>query len=54
VAKVLLQKAQDDVERWWRVYSDRAAMAGRAESPNIAPPEKEGAVAPLGAGGGDK
>jgi pyruvate-ferredoxin/flavodoxin oxidoreductase len=54
VAKVLLQKAQDDVERWWRVYSDRAAMAGRAESPNIAPPEKEGAVAPLGAAGGNK
>jgi pyruvate-ferredoxin/flavodoxin oxidoreductase len=48
-AKQLLKEAQDDVERTWRVYSGRAAMAGRSESPNIAPPEKEGAVAPLGA-----
>jgi len=54
VAKVLLQKAQDDVERWWRIYSDRAAMAGRSASPHIAPPEKEGAVTPLGAAGGNK
>jgi pyruvate-ferredoxin/flavodoxin oxidoreductase len=51
VAKVLLQKAQDDVERWWRVYAGRAAMAGRSGSPNIAPPEKEGNVAPLGSQG---
>jgi len=48
-AKQLLKEAQDDVERTWRVYSGRAAMAGRSETPNIAPPEKEGAVAPLGA-----
>ncbi len=51
VAKQLLQEAQDDVERAWRVYSGRAAMPGRAASPNIAPPEQEGKVAPLGAGG---
>ena len=36
----LLEEAQDDVERQWRVYSARAAMSGRSESPNIAPPEK--------------
>ena len=50
VAKKLLLEAQDDVEREWRVYSGRAAMPGRAASPNIAPPEPEGKVAPLGAG----
>ena len=50
VAKHLLQEAQDDVERTWRVYSGRAAMAGRSETPHIAPPEKEGEVAPLGCG----
>jgi pyruvate-ferredoxin/flavodoxin oxidoreductase len=48
VAKKLLQEAQDDVERSWRVYSGRAAMPGRAASPGIAPPEPEGKVAPLG------
>ena len=36
VAKELLQEAQDDVKREWRVYSGRAAMAGRSASPNIA------------------
>jgi pyruvate-ferredoxin/flavodoxin oxidoreductase len=51
VAKKLLQEAQDDVEREWRVYSARAAMPGRSESPHIAPPEPEGQIAPLGAGG---
>ncbi len=44
-AKELLRKAQDDVERQWRVYSARAAMPGRGETPHIAPPEKEEAVA---------
>jgi pyruvate-ferredoxin/flavodoxin oxidoreductase len=48
VAKVLLREAQDDVERNWRVYSARAAMPGRGETPNIAPPEKEGDVVALG------
>jgi pyruvate-ferredoxin/flavodoxin oxidoreductase len=50
VAKKLLEEAQDDVEREWRVYSSRAAMPGRAATPNIAPPEPEGKIAPLGAG----
>ena len=51
VAAKLLAEAQDDVEREWRVYSGRAAMAGRAATPNIAPPEPEGKIAPLGSGG---
>jgi len=51
VAKKLLLEAQDDVERAWRVYSGRAAMPGRSETPHIAPPEPEGKVAPLGTGG---
>jgi len=39
LAAKLLGEAQDDVERGWRVYSARAAMPGRGETPNIAPPE---------------
>ena len=41
-ARELLRIAQDDVERQWRVYSNRAAMAGRGETPHIAPVEPEG------------
>jgi pyruvate-ferredoxin/flavodoxin oxidoreductase len=37
VAEELLKEATDDVERTWRVYSGRAAMAGRSETPNISP-----------------
>jgi pyruvate-ferredoxin/flavodoxin oxidoreductase len=48
VARTLLDEAQDDVERVWRVYSDRAAMAGRSETMNIAPPEPIGDIRPLG------
>ena len=40
IARELLHEAQDDVERQWRVYSARAAMPGRVETPNIAPLEK--------------
>ncbi len=39
LAAKLLKEAQDDVERQWRVYSARAAMPGRGETPNIAPLE---------------
>ncbi len=39
VAAELLKEAQDDVERQWRVYSARASMPGRGETPNIAPEE---------------
>jgi pyruvate-ferredoxin/flavodoxin oxidoreductase len=40
MAAELLKEAQDDVERQWRVYSARATMPGRGETPNIAPEEK--------------
>jgi pyruvate-ferredoxin/flavodoxin oxidoreductase len=40
LAAKLLEEAQDDVEREWRVYSARAGMPGRGETPHIAPPEK--------------
>jgi len=50
-ARELLTIAQDDVERQWRVYANRAAMAGRSDSPRIAPPEKETAAAPVKKGG---
>jgi pyruvate-ferredoxin/flavodoxin oxidoreductase len=40
LAATLLKEAQDDVERQWRVYSARASMPGRSETPNIAPVEK--------------
>jgi pyruvate-ferredoxin/flavodoxin oxidoreductase len=45
IAKELLREAQDDVERQWRVYSARAAMPGRGETPHIAPLAREEAVA---------
>jgi pyruvate-ferredoxin/flavodoxin oxidoreductase len=40
LAAELLEEAQDDVERQWRVYSGRAKMPGRGETPHIAPLEK--------------
>jgi pyruvate-ferredoxin/flavodoxin oxidoreductase len=40
LAAFLLKEAQDDVERQWRVYSARAAMPGRGETPDIVPAEK--------------
>ncbi len=51
LAAELLKEAQDDVERQWRVYSSRASMPGRGETPNIAPaekPEEKLAVPPAG------
>jgi pyruvate-ferredoxin/flavodoxin oxidoreductase len=54
LAEELLKEAQDDVERQWRVYSARAAMPGRGETPNIAPAEKPSEdLAPVGAGGAE-
>jgi len=50
-AALLLKEAQDDVERQWRVYSARAAMPGRSDTPNIAPaetPEEQLAGTPAG------
>ena len=43
MAAELLTEAQDDVERQWRVYSARAGMPGRGETPHIAPLEKAAA-----------
>jgi pyruvate-ferredoxin/flavodoxin oxidoreductase len=40
LAAKLLKDAQDDVERQWRVYSSRASMPGRGQTPQIAPAEK--------------
>ena len=53
-AKELLKMAQDDVERQWRVYTNRAAMAGRADTPHIAPEETEEAAIPAKKGGDDE
>ena len=55
-AELLLKEAQDDVERQWRVYSARAGMPGRGETPHIAPLEKaeakpENKLAAAAAGG---
>ena len=52
VAEALLKEATDDVERTWRVYSGRAAMPGRAETPNISPRNGHEEAAPK-AGGDD-
>jgi len=40
-ARKLLKIAQEDVERQWGVYSNRAAMAAGGETPHIAPVEPE-------------
>jgi pyruvate-ferredoxin/flavodoxin oxidoreductase len=54
LAAKLLVEAQDDVERQWRVYSARAAMPGRGETPHIAPEEKvEDKQAVVAAGGAE-
>ncbi len=45
-AEKLLKEATDDVERTWRVYSGRAAMPGRADTPNISPRNEEKEAAP--------
>ncbi len=53
-ARELLKMAQDDVERQWRVYSNRAAMLGRAATPEIAPRDAEDAADQTNAGGDDE
>jgi pyruvate-ferredoxin/flavodoxin oxidoreductase len=53
-ARELLREAQDDVERQWRVYSNRAAMPGRGETPNIAPQEPEETAVETVKKGGDE
>jgi pyruvate-ferredoxin/flavodoxin oxidoreductase len=54
LAAKLLEEAQDDVERQWRVYSARAAMPGRGETPHIAPMEKTAEELAAQAAGGSK
>ena len=53
-ARELLREAQDDVERQWRVYSNRAAMPGRSATPNIAPHEPEEAAVETVKKGGEE
>jgi pyruvate-ferredoxin/flavodoxin oxidoreductase len=53
-AHKLLKIAQNDVERQWRVYSNRAAMTGRAATPHIAPQEGESAPRPVKEGGDEE
>ena len=54
LAAKLLEEAQDDVERQWRVYSARASMPGRGETPDIAPKEKQDEkLKPVAAGGAE-
>jgi|SRR5271166_1651853 len=40
-ARELLKTAQDDVEGQWRVYSNSAAMACRAATPDITPRDSD-------------
>jgi pyruvate-ferredoxin/flavodoxin oxidoreductase len=54
LAATLLKQAQDDVERQWRVYSARAAMAGRSDTPHIAPEEKPEEKLVAATAGGDE
>ena len=53
-ARELLKMAQDDVERQWRVYSNRAAMPGRSATPDIAPREAEDASDQTNLGGDEE
>jgi pyruvate-ferredoxin/flavodoxin oxidoreductase len=53
-ARELLKTAQDDVERQWRVYSNRAAMLGRAATPDIAPRDTEDASDQTNLGGDEE
>ncbi|MEZ5889895.1 MAG: pyruvate:ferredoxin (flavodoxin) oxidoreductase [Xanthobacteraceae bacterium] len=53
-ARELLKTAQDDVERQWRVYSNRAAMLGRSATPDIAPHDTEEGSDQTNAGGDEE
>ena len=53
-ARELLKAAQDDVERQWRVYSNRAAMAGRSATPHIAPEAPDEAPETVKKGGDEE
>jgi pyruvate-ferredoxin/flavodoxin oxidoreductase len=52
LAAKLLQEAQEDVERQWRIYSARAEMAGcGGDTPNVALAGKDEEEAPVFGGG---
>ena len=50
-ARTLLKIAQEDVERQWGIYSNRASMAAGGETPHIAPVEPETSPEPVKKGG---
>ncbi len=50
-ARELLRMAQDDVERQWRVYANRAAMAGQAVAPPDTAAEAQSAASETPKGG---
>jgi pyruvate-ferredoxin/flavodoxin oxidoreductase len=54
VARELLHLAQDDVDRQWRVYANRAAMPGSAPDPAAAPSDDQVLVAQKPVGEGDE
>ena len=54
VAKDLLKLAQDDVDRQWRIYSNRAAMAGTTEPPVTSQSEINTAPSPISGKGAEE
>ena len=54
VAKDLLKLAQDDVDRQWRIYSNRAAMAGTTEPPVTSQSEIKTAPSPISGKGAEE
>jgi len=53
-AREFLRKAQDDVERQWRVYENRAAMAGEGQPAPELVPEADGPAKVTTMGGEDE
>jgi pyruvate-ferredoxin/flavodoxin oxidoreductase len=53
-ARELLRKAQDDVERQWRVYESRALMAGEGQPAPPLPPEPSDTANAVTKGGDDE
>ena len=53
-ARDLLRMAQDDVERQWRVYESRAAMAGEGHPAPEEPAESAETASPVTKGGEDE
>jgi pyruvate-ferredoxin/flavodoxin oxidoreductase len=53
VAAKLLEEAQNDVEREWRVYSERASVAGHSEPKSVVASEPEKEFIPAGITGAE-